>query len=482
MVLSAPALRMAAGVLLLLTFCIPSVSAQTPALPTSPESSALAIAVVCPMGYLAVDYNSQAEVGCTLEDLSRDSVFLPGSGSGTSVSSHTVTLSTSNYQPENATGWQVLLSRAVVPMYGGDIVPFTVNVKATPLITTQALTFTLDAVYSGPNGYRSNVSIPFVAEVNQYDIADVRMKGGDSVRKAGQDDIVTYDVSITNMGVFPDVYRVSAKSDPDIKVTAPGSVYVGPGETRIVTVQALTPHGKVYEVGRSTLVNIKVTSGTGSGSYSTVGVLQIRGPYVPVYWIPLLLVGVVSAGVVTSRTRERAAFHRAEKGLPRRVQPTPRQAVLLAELRRTDPAAYKERKAQLDAIYAARRAEYAAHRKERLAQDRAEARRAHAEFKEAKRRRKAEEKIARKQAKIDAKAQRKQAKIDAKLARAKEKEIARKRKQLEKAKKKAAKAQARIDARQAKLDAKEAKRAAAAEKRAQKQARAAEKAARKGQK
>lgn len=474
MALSTPAQRMAAGALLLLTLLLPSVSAQAPALPVHPQESTLAIAVICPMSYLAVDYNSQAEVTCTLEDLSRDSVFLPGSGSGTSVSSHTVTLTTRDYVPENGTGWQVILSRALVPMYGGDVVPFTVNVKATPLITTQALSFTLDAVYSGPNGYTTNVSIPFVAEVNQYDVADVRMKDGQSVRKAGQDDIVTYEVSISNLGVFPDVYRLSAKSDPDIKVSAPGSVYVGPGETRVVTVSVLTPHGKVYEVGRSTLVNIKVTSGTGSGSYSTVGVLQIRGPYVPVYWIPLLLVGVVSAGVVAGRTRERTALARAEKGLPRRVQPTPRQAVLLAELKRTDPEAYKARKAQLDAIYAARRTEYAAHRKERLAKDKEESRQARLEFKAARRKQKAEEKAQRKQAAIDAKAERKQAKIDAKLARAKEKQIAKKRKELEKAKKKAAKAQARIDAKQAKIDAKNAKREAAEQKRAAKLAAKAE--------
>lgn len=473
MALSTPAQRMAAGALLLLVLLLPSASAQLPALPGSPESSALAIAVLCPMSYLAVDYNSQAEVTCTLEDLSRDSLAVPGGNSGTSVSSHTVTLTTGNYGPENATGWQVLLSRAIVPMYGGDVVPFTVNVKATPLVNTQGLFFTLDALYTGPNGYTTNVSIPFVAEVNTYDIADVRMKDGQSVRKAGQDDIVTYEVTIANLGVFPDVYRVSAKSDPDIKVTAPGSVYVGPGETRIVTIQALTPHGKVYEVGRSTLVNIKVTSGTGSGTYSTVGVLQIRGPYIPVYWVPLLLVGLVSAGVVTSRTRERAAFARAEKGLPRRVQPTPRQAVLLAELKRSDPEAYKERKAQLDAIYAARRAEYAAHRKERLAQDRAEAREARKEFKAARAKQKAEGKARRKQEAIDRKAAKAQAKQDAKLARAKEKEIAKKRKKLDKAKAKAAKAQAKLDAKQAKLDAKEAKRAAAEAKRAEKLAKKA---------
>lgn len=472
MVLSAPAaLRMAAGVLLLLAF-LPPAQAQAPD-PLGAQSSALGVVVVCPQTFLAVDYAKDQTVECSVQDLSKDSVVAPGSTSGTSVSSHSLRLAAVP-RNESVLGYQVLLSRDFISMYGGDVHTFTVNVKATPQLNSQEFEFDLHAVYEGPNGYRSNQTIPFTAEVNFYDFAVVSMNN--QVQDAGQDHIVRYEVVVQNVGVYPDTYRFTVKTDPDVKVSVPPNLYVPPGETRTAVVSVLTPHGKLYEVGRSIPVSVKVNSAEGTGAYSAYGVLKVRGPYVPVYWIPLLLVGLVSAGVVARGARERGELRRLEKGRPRRVEPTPRQAALLAELKRRDPDAYRGKRAALAAVYRERRSEYDEHRKEMEARDREEAKQARREFKEAKKRRKQQLKEQRLAAKRQKRLDRVEAKKERKLRNAKEKELAKRRKKLDKAKARLEKRQAKLDRKQAKKDAKEQARA---EKLARKQARAEARAAKK---
>jgi hypothetical protein len=286
--------------------------------------------------------------------------------------------------------------------------------------------------------------------------------------------------------VYPDVYQFDVQAPAALHVSRPPAVYVPAHQSRNVTVSVLTPKDHVYDLGTSYSLEFKAASTRGRGVYSTSASLYVRGAHVPVYWIPLTLVGLLAAVVVTRRTRERAEIRRLESGRPRRVAPTPRQAVLLAELKRTDPAAYKERKKQLAALYAARLAAYREERKARLAHDRAERRQAKVEYAEAKRRKKTEREARRVERKAQRKAAKKQRKADRKAAKGerkglkkKEGVLAKKRKVLAKAQKK----QAKVDAKRAKKDAKQAARdaksAAKAEKAARKQAKAEARAAKK---
>lgn len=454
----APAARMAAGALFLLVLLIPVSAAQVP-IPAEVGSSTLAITVQCLDTSLEPGYGGQDEVSCFVQDLSRDSVSVPGSNNGQGAQQHTVSLSVRPMAVSaNTTGYQVLLTRSIIGMFGGDIVPFVVNIKATPQVNAQDYSFELVADYTGPNGYAQTIVIPFSAQVNPYDFALLSWAGSSS-QKAGQDDIVTYRVQIQNTGVYPDIYRFTIISKPDIRVSTPSNVYVGPGETRVVNISMLTPHGKLYEVSRSEAITIKINSmGVGglggTGAYTTTALLQIRGPYVPVYWIPLFIVGILSAGVVIGGSRDKTQRRKLERGAPRRVDLTPRQQVLMAELRRTDPETYKEKQGALDTVYKERREDYLAHRKERAAADRAEAKQAKAEFEERRKAKKAARIAARNQAAKDAK----DARAEAKLVAKKEKQLAKRRKVLAKA--------------QAKQDKKDAKLAKKAEALAQKQAKA----------
>lgn len=450
----------------------PHAQAQLPPA-ADPRGGVVAFAVVCARTLVEVDYQGTAQAMCTLYDLTHDYGGAPGTTPVGAIS-HYTTFTLGPKFPSHAQGWNVILGASFVPTYGGDVVTFPITVQTTPQLNTQDLQFEVYANYTGPNDERLNQTIVFHAEVNEYDLAFVETL--DRQKKAGQDDVVKYEVRISNLGVYPDVYQLSVQPPPGYRVSSPPNVYVPPGESRNVTVSILTPKGKLYELGRSEAFIFKVSSTRGTGTYSSVGLLKLSGPYVPTYWIPLLAVGLVAAAITTRRSREQAEMRRLERGRPRRVALTPRQAVLLAELKRTDPEAYAERKAKLDAVYAARREEYRGHRKEQLARDREERRVAKAEFKEAKKRRALE----RKAQKRLAKAQRKEAAVlaaaEAKETKAKERELRKKQKLLEKARKK----QGKLDAKQARKDEKAAAKAAKAQAKADKAAaREAKRAARK---
>lgn len=458
--------RIAAGALLLslLVPFIPSASAQIPA-PIA-GAAPLDIHLFCPDQLLEPAYAGADDAECTLKDLSRDAVYHPDAGVGPGYT-HTVFLETRAVNESlNASGWQVELTLSAYSMSGGQEVPFSVRAKATPAIDAQDYHFELIATYVGPGGYNKTMVVPFTAEVGPYDFALPSWVGSQS-RKAGQDEVVVYTLAITNAGVYPDSYRFTINAPPDLFVTTPPNLFVPPGETRTTNISALTPHGKIYELGRNAVIGIKIQSVSGSGVYSSTATLNIRGPYVPAYWVPLLLVGLVSASVVVRGSREKAELRALERGRPKPVALTPRQAVLLAELRRTDKEAYEAKRRSLDSVYKERLVDYRAHRKERQQADAEEARQAKREFLAAKKARKEKRKeekraakLARKQATIEAKAQKKEAKREAKLVKKKEKVLGKKRAKLEKERAKAEAREAKAAAKQARLDARAAKAAA----------------------
>lgn len=470
--------------MLLLLLVVPPSDAQ---IPTEIGKQALAIVVLCDDTTLEPAYAGQDEVTCILQDLSRDSVYAPGATSGQGAVQHQIHIYTRPKPESNATlGYQVIVTRPYSNLYGGDVVPFQVNVKATPQVNAQDYNFELVADYTAQGGYNQTIVIPFSAQVDTYDFALVSW-ADNQAKSAGLDDVVTYSILVQNTGVYPDSYRFTLTADPVLKVITPSNVYVPPMESRVVNFSVLTPHDKILEMGHTYPIGVKVNSmgfggSGGTGVYSTTAILNLSGVYVPVYWIPLLLVGLVSMGVVVRGARETSERHRLERGAPREVDLAPRQVVLLSELKRTDPATYKEKKAALDSVYKERRQDYRAHRKERAAADAAEAKVARAEFLAQKKARREQEREAKKRRIEERRAEAK----EAKLLRQKEKVLAKKRKVLEAAQAKQAKKdakvaakQAKIDAKaaakQAKIDAKEAKLQAAADKKAAREAKKAAK-------
>jgi hypothetical protein len=460
---------MAAGaVLLLLLLVSPLASAQSP-LPVDPQSSVFKFAVSCSQSYAIVTAPPGAgDALCTVVDLTYDAVGT--SGSSPVGPPHVVSLRVAPVGLPNETlGWQAYPTVPFVQLAGTGSANFGVHITVLPLIQTAVFRFDLLANYTAENGQTQNQTVHLVAQVNPYAQGFVEMDQRSLSQKASQNQEVTYTLDVRNDGVYPDYFHVRVVSnDPTFEIAQPAGVYVPPHQTKQLTFTVLTPKGTLYELGHSAAFTATVTSTFSPATYTAVGILRVTGFYLPVSWIPMALLGVVSATIVARRARETAAARRMERGAPERVQPTPRQAVLLAELKRTDPEAYAQRKAQLDALYAQRRGEYKSISKERRARDREESKLAAAEFRAARKRQAAERKALRTQAARE----RKEARIlearEAKERKAKEKELKRARSRLGKQQAKLAKKEAKAAKKQAKLDAKAAKQAARAAKKAAK--------------
>lgn len=481
-----PAARLPpAGGLLLLLLLLPTAAAQVPPLPTVPDEASLTaevlgVALASPLGLLQVDYNSMATTRLEIIDFSDDGATNPTGGF--QARPHLVELRVRDADNISATGWLVEIGGTAFQMYGGQRQQVEVAFKTTPQITVDSVTATIEATLLDIQTQRTvNATINLTGEVNPYSRPMARMLK--VAQQAGQFDVIRFQMLVQNDAVYPDVFAIETNIDkPGFVVITPPSVYVPGLESRVVNITVRTPYGKFYEFGNSATVAVRATSVYSGAAVPAIGTLRITGFYIPVYWVPLLLVGMVSAGVVARSSRERRELRRLEKGKPRRVEPTPRQAVMLTELKRKDADEYKAYRAKMAALYQSRRETYRAQRKEVVAKDREEQRQARLEYNEAKKRQKAERKAQRAQAKIDKKERERQATIDAKAAKvqrkldkkqakidAKErkklgKELEKKRKLLAKARDKAEK----VAAREAKAEAKRAKAEARAAKKAAK--------------
>lgn len=455
---SARRARIAAGALILLALFLPTSSAQTPAIPG--QEAALHLAIICEDSFLEPDYTQMDVASCIIQDFARDSIGAPGSAT-TGPSIHTVALTTRPAPGfENVTGWQILVSDPNFAMRGGESRRIDVRAVATPSINRDEYHFELVAEYRAQTGYNETVSVPFVAQVNPYGFATTNWVTS-PVKQAGQDEVVIYELAIENAGVYPDMYQLTITMDSAFRVSTLPNLYVDAGETRSVNISILTPKGKVYEIGRSAPIVVKITSlgvgdVPGTGVYSAAATLKVQGAHVPVYWFPLTLVGLVSATIVAKAGSQKQSQRARERGTPRAVAVTPRQAVLLAELKRSDRDSYRAKKTALDVVYKERVADYRGHKKERIDADRKEAREAKIEFAAQKKARKAQE-IEDKRARVVA---RRAEKVEAADLKKREKVLAKARKKLAKAQRKQGKLDAKAAKKQAKLDAKSAKVAA----------------------
>lgn len=477
--------------LILFVLQLPLAAAQDPpTLPEAPtleelEQSQMGIALSTDSGYARVPYNGNAATRITVHDMSQDTGRTAATGGvGFDAKPHYVDLKVLNREEVDAAGWQVQIGSTSLQMFGGQTQDVDVNFVTTPQISQRVITATVIAeFFDGQTGYRTNQTINLTGEVMPYSLGNVRMLT--FPQTVGQFEVHTFDVLVTNDAVYPDEFTIDARMDKDgFVVIAPASVYIPAKETRTVTINIRTPYGTFYEWGNNANLKVDVSSVRG-GTFSVVGIMKVEGFYISSYWTPLLLVGAVSLGVVIRDRNERAELRRLEKGRPRRVQPTPRQTVLLAELKRTDPETFKEKKARMDTLYKARRETYRDEHKRVVESDRAERKQARIEYAAAMARKKMEKKEqrrlasierkeARARAKVENKEAKRQAKVDAKERKRLQKVVGKKRKKLEKVRHK----QAKVDAKQTKLDAKAAAKAErVAAKAAKAEARAAKKAA-----
>lgn len=476
-----------AGVLslFLLVLLTPFASAQTPEVPTLPsledlERAPLAVALTTEEGFVQAKYPLGASTSFVIHDLSQDGGD-PNRGAGAPVRPHIVDLRVVNFDEIQELGWQVQLGGSSLQMFAGLTERIEVNFVTTPQIKTREVTATILAELYDPTNseMRVNATINLTGQVLPYSRPLARMLTFPQV--AGQFERVKFEVLVSNDAVYHDVFEITATLDREgYEAVAPQTIYVPPLSTRTFNITVQTPKSGLYDWGTAGTLSVGIRSLNTGATGSAVGIIRSEGLYISSYWLPLLLVGMASAGVLVRDRRRNAELKRLEKGRARRVEPTPRQAVMLAALKREDPEAFKEQRARMDALYKARREKYREERKAIVIADKVERKQAQQEYKEATRAQKLQRKADRKQAKIDRKAARKQAKIDRKEAKQQAKLDKKERKRLGKELEKKRKQLDKARAKQAKLDAKEAKAQAKAAKAEERAARKAAKQSAKG--
>lgn len=363
-------------------------------------------------------------------------------------------------------GWSVS-GGGVFSMTNGETRPFPLQIKNAGEVAPNFVRVRVTARTRDPyQGVDVVDSQDIIAKLAPFYAGRVLIRSAPPT--VGQNDLVNIPIEISNFNTYRDVFLLNASAPSGFFVAIPPRVVLEPRETRILLLQVQTPHDSLFELGRTGTIFVHARSvNDPKAVYTAPTQVLVYGPYVPPYWWPVFLLGVLGAVVVARDTRERALLRRGEKNLPRRPRPSPREVALLQELRRRDREAWKARVTGYDSLYGERRQVWKEHRRDELAEERAERRESHLQAKErrakekelAEKRRALEKtkakrdeaakavadkeaaaraKADKREAKLGAKLQKKQAKIDAKRAKVEAKEraklekaLAKKRKELE---------------------------------------------------
>lgn len=450
---------------LFLSTTLQPVAAQAPPLPPPPtggptgeEYLQLNIGPMNDQGYVFVRPGQQARVMLEVVDNSADRAQ-----DAKNPFPHTIELSARI--AGKPAGWSATITNNTIFSAPGSSYMATLIVTALYAAEINYVRVEINGTLTSSDGRRVTDDATVTAQLLPFYAGRAFVQYEEGPVTASQEELVVYPVVIENQATYPDWFTIHLNATPGWRASMPERVYVPPLSSRVVNLTIYTPRTAFYEWGTLGIVSIEIRSQSDPGfRYTTAALVNLKGFHVPGYWIPVALFAVVAAGALVDKSIEKRREAVAREGRPRRPQPTPRQAVLLKELKKRDPAAYKEKMAALAAVWKARREAYRSQVKQRRAEERRLAREQRAAARAEKKRRKQQRKLdaqreaalekerharlkdlAAKQAVVD-KLRRKEEKKQAKLDRQRKKELAKvakaKGKELEKARKAAAKQQA----------------------------------------
>lgn len=471
-----PTVRSGLAVLLFLLLTPPA-AAQLPPAPELPSSGGddsaylvLNLGVVNDEAYVFVRPGQQARIAIEVQDLSADRAQ-----DARNPFPHSVTIEASIIQPvPRPQGYTVTISNNSLSTAPGTTSYATLIVSALFAAEQNYVTIAINGTLTGGDGDRTTDSTEVKVQLLPFYAGRVRVLA--KPETVGQEELITYPLEIENQATYPDWFTISLNATPGFRASAPDRIYVPPLSKRIVNMTVYTPRTGFFEWGTLGIVGIEIRSVSDPGfRYQATALVNVQGFHVPGYWIPVTLFAVVAAGLVLDKGLDKRRETIAREGRPRRPEPTPRQAVLLKELKKRDPEAYKIKMAALAAVWKARRDAYRSALKTQRAEERRLAQSQRREARAEKKRRKRERKAQRKA----------EALLEADRKRML-KELAAKQAALDKVQRKEAKVQAKADNKRRneleKLRQGREKQLAKARKSADKEAKAAEKAARKAAK
>ncbi|HJQ93387.1 MAG TPA: hypothetical protein VJ874_03765 [Candidatus Thermoplasmatota archaeon] len=290
---------------------------------------------------LALQPGSSVDLVMKFYDLSKDSTGgvspVPGVPNA-SPNQHSVRFEYKLLE-QNTLGWFVLLPP---PQYtfGGEVreVRFTVGVSQ--LVQEPFMPMELTAV-ADANGrtYRSTVNVTVYTLGVQSFNAQPEDVGGEI--KPGA--IVDVPVRITNGALVPRGFDIEVSENPcNMLVATSGNNLVGPKETKVYTVSARAPEGKLWYFSEICTLGIQVAPNDAPSSIRYISApLIINGGFVDPQWVIntvfLLLILLLLLFLLA---RRKARVEEEILGKPQKPWLIPVEALYLKALRRKDSRAW----------------------------------------------------------------------------------------------------------------------------------------------
>lgn len=372
-------MRRALALGLLLLALLPPASAQSPSiLPPGPYQERLVlVSVNADPDTQEVDRLNQVRYDLTIDDMSVDAQ------QGSSVIFHNIDLTVQKNESAYP-GWNAFLGQTFFsPSYGGNRWQTFLVVQAPATIKSQFMKVVVTATLSSTTGQVVTDSTEVATRVRPFTIADVDLRA--APREAGPFEQVQFPVTISNAGLYPDTFLISATAPEHWYTSVQPKLTLFPGETREVTVDVITPSTRVFVPQETGIILVQVRSTLDPNLvYERAAVVNLQGFFFPEYWAPLLVLGAVLVGAVAKRTAEGGRRSAKEQGQPVPPRFTPAQQVMLADLKRRDPQRYQALVGKQRALHRARLHAFTALRGRRLEVERALVERQHVQARDAK--------------------------------------------------------------------------------------------------
>lgn len=350
-------------------------------LPPAPEAGdaphALVVSVNVLTPPLEIPMLGQGVYEVTVDDLSVDRA---PDGQGFL---HTIFLELRNHTVNN-TGWTVSLRDKMFQSQAGASFRTAITVSAAPTVKGQYFRFNLQATLTstGPGTPVQDDQEIFV-KLRPFSLANMDVRG--EVPHVGPFEDLTIPIVLENAGQYPDSFLLTAQGPEGWFVSIQPRTTLQPGEQRTILIHATSPATRVFQPQETAVILVQAVSERDPGVvYERAAIVVLEGMHLPEYWAPLILAGVVAAGLTGRKAVEDARRRAKEQGQPGPVRLTPAQRVLLADLKVRDPERYNAVKQRQKLAMQARQRAFNAIRGRRAALERALIDRQHRQVREAK--------------------------------------------------------------------------------------------------
>lgn len=286
-----------------------SAAAQLPEIETSDEHYAANI--VPAQGSASIPYLGTATIPVTIDDISQD----PGGDQGAPREVNRITLSV-DVRGNDTRGWVASLSQLQLPTRAGETHEVQLNLQVGATVRNPTVHVRIQSVYHAPDGTETlrNASVLAVAE----SFPRLTMQMGELPDSFQPNEFQSVPLTVTNSNYYPDMVSFRASQPEGWLVSPPSSIRLAPGETKTVFVDVKAPENPWFRyTTQSDLFSVEAVSETSGQPLVSVGVpVTQSGSTFPAWAGPHLLLLLIGAATIVTRSRKKRRDRRLEKGKP----------------------------------------------------------------------------------------------------------------------------------------------------------------------